>query len=200
MRKRYQIAVAVFIAAIVGVIAWEATRPRQPVYNGKTLGRWLSTSFGESDRDPAKREAGEEAVRQIGTNAIPTLLRLLRMKDSAMKTRVITLARSQHIINIQCEYAGRWNQIAEYAFSCLGTNAQTAVPALLRIAEENISPTSRSYAIETLGWIGPPAKEAVPSLLLWATNEVVPVRRYARFSLLRIDREAAARAGITNDQ
>ena len=121
----------------------------------ENVGALVEHFLGESDRDPAKREAGEEAVRQIGTNAIPTLLRLLRMKDSAMKTRVITLARSQHIINIQCEYAGRWNQIAAYAFSCLGTNAQTAVPALLRIAEENISPTSRSYAIETLGWIRP---------------------------------------------
>jgi hypothetical protein len=81
-------------------------------------------------------------------------------------------------------------------FYLLGTNAQTAVPALIEIADEDISLISRLRAIESLGYIGPPAKEAVPSFLRWATNPDISVRNMARAWLLRIDPEAAAKAGV----
>jgi HEAT repeat protein len=196
MPKRVKTALASVSIALVGVIVWKVAQPREPIYKGRTLTSWLEVYNRTGDRQ--QRDAADRAVQQIGTNAIPTLLRLLRVKDSASKTKVIFLARSQHAIKIQYPYAGEWNQMAARAFSCLGTNAQTAVPALIQIAHENISVTSRSYAIEALGLIGPPAKEAVPSLLLWATNKVVAVRRYARLTLFRIDPEEAAKVGITN--
>jgi hypothetical protein len=52
----------------------------------------------------------------------------------------------------------------------LGRSAQNAVPALIEIANQNISRDSQYYAVYSLGCIGPAAKEAVPSLLRWTTD------------------------------
>src|SRR5579859_7097180 len=80
------------------------------------------------------------------------------------------LVQRQHIITIEFATALAWNGAGARGFEALGTNAQTATSALIEIANRNISPSSRYYSIDALGFIGPPAKEAVPSLLRWATS------------------------------
>ena len=135
-------------------------------------------------------------MRQIGTNAIPTLLRLLRVKDSALKVKLMELLQRQDIIRIEYTPADNWHFRAAYAFGVLGTNAQTAVPALIKIADDNLSTSSRLCAIESLGYVGLPTKEAVSCLLRWATNTDREVRSWAGVGLLRIDPEAAAKAGV----
>jgi hypothetical protein len=38
--KRFKIALAVLAVALVGVIVWQVSQPREPVYQGKTLTFW----------------------------------------------------------------------------------------------------------------------------------------------------------------
>jgi HEAT repeat protein len=56
---------------------------------------------------------------------------------------------------------------------------QSAVPALIEIVNQNISATSQFCALSVLGSAGPLAKEAVPSLLGWATNANAEARRWS---------------------
>jgi hypothetical protein len=72
MRKRFRSLLAVLLVAVVGGLAWQVTRPREPVYQGKPLSYWLVR--------PA-RDPNFNALRALGTNAIPTLLQMLRAKD-----------------------------------------------------------------------------------------------------------------------
>jgi hypothetical protein len=190
MTNRVKTALAIAFVALVSVVVWLVAQPRalEPVYQGKRLSVWLKNESG-------KGESGE-TVRQIGTNAILTLLRLLRTKDSALKVKLMDLAQRQHVIKIEYTPADNWHYRAAYAFGVLGTNAQTAVPALIKIADENISPVSRLCAIESLGYVGSPTKETIASLMRWTTNADNSVRNWARHGLLRIDPEAAARAGV----
>jgi HEAT repeat protein len=123
---------------------------------------------------------------------------MLRAKDSALKVKLMDLVNRQHIIIIRHTSAEQWNAVAASGFWLLGTNAQTAVPALVEIADQNISTESQRKAIYSLAGIGPPAKEAVPSLLRWTANADPMVRNTAKFSLFVIDPEAAAKVGITN--
>jgi hypothetical protein len=187
MRKRVQIAVAVLLVAIAGVVIWRALRPQEPVYQGKPLSSWLiaSTTTGT----PQAQEQANAAVRQVGTNALPTLLRMLRVKDSPLKVKLMALADKQHVVKIRYTSAEKWNVAAFHAFLALGTNAQSAAPALPEIANENISHASRAYAISALGAIGPPASEALPSLFRWATNADADVRFSAFWSLAEIGAE-----------
>ena len=186
MRKRVQIVLAGLLTVVVGAIVWQVRRDREPVYQRKPLSSWLvqySTNHRPGRPNGQLEEQAETAICQIGTNAIPTLLRMLRAKDSALKVRLMDLVGRQHIINVEHAGADFWNVEAAYGFRLLGTNAQSALPALIEIANQHISEQSKSYAIDSLGSIGPSAKEAVPLLLGWATHADDWVRLKAITSL-----------------
>src|SRR5581483_912950 len=106
-----------------------------------------------------------EAVRAIGTNGIPTLLRMLRAADSALLPRLAALAQRQHLIKINFTPAANQNFWARQGFRMLGPTASNDVPALMKIYEQNISPSSRLDVLDSLGWIGPAASNAVPMLV-----------------------------------
>jgi hypothetical protein len=71
-----------------------------------------------------------EAVSAIGTNGIPTLLRLLRAKDSNLKIRVMGLLQRQHIVKIEYTPAEHWNVAAAAVFVQCWENwaAMTSLP------------------------------------------------------------------------
>jgi len=96
MRKRFQIVLALVLLALAGVmllalmsvVVWQVLHPqeREPEYQQKPLSVWLSEyheHFKTSMEEGVKaRELAEDALRKIGTNAIPTLLKMAAKKDS----------------------------------------------------------------------------------------------------------------------
>ena len=195
MKNRLYLVGGVLLVAALGWASWQALRPGQaePVYQGKPLSTSLKALVLERNPSTApfpsahfgpvsKAEINAVlAVSEAGTNALPTLLRMLRAKDWPLKAKLIKLAKRQHIIKIDIEYAPPevWNVVAEYGLYLLGPKAQSAVPDLIQIANQNISPTSRRCAIHALLFIGPSAKEAVPLLLRCATSPDATLRNYA---------------------
>jgi len=177
MRKRVQVALAISFLVLVGVIGWQVFEPREAVYQGKTLSSWLSgyrRNVFQVGGPPRLAEFiptnADAAVLQAGTTELPTLLRMLRARDSALKLELIYLAKRQHLIKIEYTPAETLNWAALHAFQVLGAKAQSAVPGLIKIVNQRLSPPSQTCALGSLGAIGPPAKEAIPSLLQWVTN------------------------------
>jgi HEAT repeat protein len=177
MRKRVHIAVAVLVVAFAGVVAWRTLtlRPHdtEPVYQGKGLRAWLH-EYRPGRAAVALR--AEKAIRQIGTNGIPTLLDMLRKKDSPLASKLI---RFWHLHIERVSYLPNWvrgpawsrnsaetvNCEGAYGFAILGADAQQAVPALIDICERSISPCSESAARGALVSIGPAARQAIPLFL-----------------------------------
>jgi len=94
MSRRFWIAGALLLAAlgICIVIVW----PREPRSHGRSLSTWLAAlDDGEGDlaivwdekTPPAltrQQLEAAEAIRQMGTNALPALLRMLQTRESAL--------------------------------------------------------------------------------------------------------------------
>jgi hypothetical protein len=116
MRKRVQIALAVLLVVIAGVGVWQGLREREPVYQGKPLSSWLIAVYSTTGTPEAQEEQANAAVRQVGTNVLPTLLRMLRAKDSPLKVKLMALADKQHVIKISYTPALRWNAATAGAF------------------------------------------------------------------------------------
>jgi hypothetical protein len=85
--------------AIICLAGWYMFVPRQPSYNGKPLSYWMSRYenriLGKVARNSREQEEADKAVREIGTNAIPYLLKLAGRKDSALKQRLFSIYRRQ---------------------------------------------------------------------------------------------------------
>ena len=175
MGKRVKIVLASVALALVGVIGWQVAKPSEPepVYQGKRLSELVKADWrlDSSGRLVVVVDQPEvmEAVDQIGTNAIPTLLRWMAARNSALKLGLMNVILRLPIIKVQFIPASAWNFAAYRSFQVLGTNAQAAVPGLIQIGSENRP--SRLLVARSLGLIGPPADAAVPPLVSWATRE-----------------------------
>jgi hypothetical protein len=170
------------LLALLGGLTWMAwlrKEPSEPVYRGKRLSEWLANNNQGSSPET------DEAVRRMGTNAIPTLLRMLQARDSSLTTWLLRLARKQHLMKFDHTGDFMKNAHAAHAFDILGADARDAVPELIKILDQNISVHSRNYTAWALGGIGPPAAKAVPTLLR-ATADTNYVRRGAIYALGKI--------------
>src|ERR1035438_9219076 len=119
----------------------------------------------------------------MGTNCIPTLLHMLRQKDSNVKRWLVTIAQKQKLVKIHFVPAAVRNVEASRAFIVLGDLAKDAVPALVQMHRDNVSAESQSAIEDALAWIGPGAKPALPLLLANITNSNPSLRANALWAL-----------------
>jgi RNA polymerase sigma factor (sigma-70 family) len=165
----------VLLAATAGSLTVrEAVQWHQIGYQGESLTYWL-TGYDTQPGGPAWRMA-DEAVRAVGTNAIPTLLRMYGETDAALDqpedrqtaaARVTAASISASYDGIPASLALRHHLEASFAFQALGPAASNTVPALIQILRKNYStlPTLHDGILEAIGGIGPAAKDATPVLL-----------------------------------
>ena len=198
--KRRRWLIALVAAALFCGTAWLLLPTREPRYRGQPLSHWLyaaddglgfvmsgptwgpGSSLSLSSHMPLPlaenrlTEDSKKAIEAAGTDAIPTLLRMLRANDSNLKLRLLKLAQKQHYIKIKSTPALYLNFRAREGFALLASKASNAVPALIKICDENISSASHLFALGSLGWIGPAASNAIPALLrgLNSTNALDP--------------------------
>src|SRR5258708_18353029 len=165
MGKRWRVIIIIFASsALMAGAAWQVLRPREPVFEGKPLSFWLQGYDPIRGTEPGNQKA-DEVVGEIGTNAIPTLLRMLSTGDPPFILKLKALVRRQHFITFRRRAAANQHFQAVKAFQRLGPSAKTAVPALIEIYEQNISAVSQIETAHALGSIGPPARQARPALL-----------------------------------
>ncbi len=159
----------------------------EPRFEGKRLTVWLDEyqrDCGElfqshgphvrfSDEGEYKSEA-RSAIRKIGTNAVPVLMRLLRAKDSPLTARLVNILRKQSLIPMPFRPAADCQEMACYGFHALGEMGRDAVPALTKMLDPS-APLSCLSVADCLGNIGPEAEAAIPVLVqfLESTNRIV---------------------------
>ncbi|MDB6022359.1 MAG: lyase domain protein repeat-containing protein [Pedosphaera sp.] len=122
-----------------------------------------------------------DAVRHIGTNAMPFLLAQLRhpppKREPEWKQKFRGFLSRQSIMKINLPYPADERAEALAALDALGPVAKDAVSALEALLHQN-PPDHR--AIMVLGRLGPDAKPALTSAL---TNEFKMIRMSARVCL-----------------
>ena len=191
MKRRVGTAIGLLLTAVLAWIVWQTSGPREPVFEGRTLSSWLERHVPTSAADPPYNSPGwrkaDEALRRIGTNAIPTLLEMISARDRPPFVRkLMEFARRRGWTHWSYRYAMSRHEEAEYAFQVLGANAVSAVPELIRIYEANLSPSSQRCAALALGHIGHDAQAAIPVLIRDFTHSNANVRFYAVSAVMHI--------------
>jgi len=126
------------------------------------------------------------AVRQVGSNAIPVLARLIRAHDSGLKLRLINLAKKQTFLKINYIPAADLNYIGVHGLILLGEHTGAAIPELIQILNGNISTESKDMIILALRDIGGNATAVVPQLLRMELDEKGDLRRHVIWALAAI--------------
>jgi len=196
VRKPRRILLVTLLIALLGFVSWLLlSQPVEPAYQGKPLNFWCfqyaSNSFSHPDGQAAKQ--AEIAIRTIGTNAVPTLLRWFTAEDSEFKRKLIQFTRRKLFININWRQAELKHFEAEFGFRCLGSDGASAIPSLIKIYEDP-SYVPRSYlhfaSARALGDIHAKPALTVPILTRALHDPDESVREVAASSLAAFGNDA----------
>lgn len=226
MSKRLRIAVALLFVSVITLVAWRVLvspppEPKEPSLQGRTLTDWIEesgttyTSFrGPKGSDP-RNQTARNAVKQIGTNGIPTLLKMIQAQDPPPKARFISWAnRTGTPIHFR-DATELWS-LAHEGFTILGKDAADATPSLIALAR-GPDPALSFRALFCLPLINPDKKDLLPILIQFIHDPAFHNIQVNAASLLRsyypdeaeaagvydlfpafrrIDAEAAAKQGV----
>ena len=84
-RKLIAVVLLAFAALVVCVLVFQN---REPAWQGRTLSAWLRDF--DADR-PETRASAADAIRQIGTNALPLILQRLQHRDPRSPSIILAL-------------------------------------------------------------------------------------------------------------
>ena len=186
MRKRRKVLVLlVCVAAAFGLIAF-LSRDREPRYQGRSLSQWyvLWAKTVEGEDQQANAEAAS-AIRQIGTNALPTLLKRLKSQYSPWRRALFNIVGALPSAISESEVVSSFLRDADKVepsstFVILGGQGAQAVPELTGLMFATNNPDLARSATYCLAAIG---NDGLPPLLNALAKPNLPCCYYAAYWL-----------------
>ncbi len=192
--KRLRFIIILLALLIAGLAAVLIFSPGELKYNGKTVTQWLFQAL-RSQNSSAEWQDSQNALHAIGTNALPTLLKLSRAKDGKLRTAMINLVDVLDIEMLRIRKAGQKREAAFYGLQFLTTTTLPVSPELARMPKYE-SKTNRIFAIRGLAEYGAD-KKALAAQLAYVLKDEDPNFRYQAAWLIQIlIAEDARRLGI----
>jgi hypothetical protein len=198
--KRLRFILILLAAVVLGCTAVFTWAEKEPSYQGKTITEWLFQRelIRGVDQDYYVWTIGEKsvaAIEAIGTNALPTLLRMMASHDGAVKSKLINLLNSQSLVHLWLHTAEDRRRAAFYGFVFLGTNALPAVPALIALTK-NKNWEVRACALRSLVEFHVGETTLLPVLTDLQSDSDTRVQMPAAGYLARLYPDEAERLGI----
>jgi hypothetical protein len=186
MGKRLAFVVAALAGVVIVIILWELLRQDEPKYGGKRLNAWLADlDFGAPEPSHKAVEA-VQAIRGIGTNSFPWLIKMLCADESLWRRAAIEFNSRQSLIPLPVLPASLIRARAIEGYTALGAAATDAVPGLIELLGSQSSPQVRAYAASALGRIGIGARAAIPALQKAVCDQNAEVSKSAILALANI--------------
>ncbi len=172
-RRRRWIVAGLLLAAAIGGYGWVNSPPREPSYGGKKLSAWLDELPQAVHTAYPATAPPVQAVRAIGTNAIPWLLYQFRTDDTSWyglykswPEKANGWLDKQHLVAYRFSEPMRAPALkprlrrGTQGLEALGELAAPAIPELLKLMDRH-----PAHISATLVWIGRPAVPAVQTCL-----------------------------------
>jgi hypothetical protein len=143
-------------------------RTSEPSYGGRSLSQWLEIYYFVA-KTPAEQQIAVEAVRKIGTNAVPHLLKWMRYEQGAhpvTETLAEKVPESSYLLHFL--YGPERRALtAPIGFEILGPEASAAVSDLAQLMNDPRTGGAPELAIQALVHLG---KDALAPLITTLTN------------------------------
>jgi HEAT repeat protein len=189
VRKHRKLVTALVGFAAAALLIALLARDRQPTYQGQRLSALLEI-YGSHPDDPQVAANAENALRHIGTNAIPFLLQWISYEPSPLRTKLDSL-----IEKVPDRWRPRWMDSpgsrsfdAAVAFAVLGAAGSNAIPHLTKQAVTATNEQGTQRATIALSGIGP---QALPALLEMTTNSHTMIRYFAIAAISTLGQSAS---------
>jgi HEAT repeat protein len=165
MKRRGTVVVVTISVLLVAALVFALRGSEQePRFEGRTLSSWLLR------RDPHLRTLTldqEQAIRTMGTNALPFLLKWMQYEYPAWRVRLERIVpRSARLGFLFTDERAERAMLSEECLSMLGPDVAPAMPELVKMLKQTnaVSPTRALQVVDSVGKVG------IPVLLDVLTN------------------------------
>jgi hypothetical protein len=167
--RRRIILILVSLLVLAGLIFW-FTHSNEPTYQGKTLTYWL-TEYNDArlQADAAEIANSTNAIKAIGTNGIPALLKLLQARDIKGSQQIESFVQRLGWTTFQITHARQKWDLADQGFFFLGKDAGSAAPMLADLLKKS-PPEPALNILSSFANVHPPKEIALPVLTQQLTN------------------------------
>src|SRR5581483_7884260 len=197
MRKHAKLLIVIVLMVAAVSLVFALRRKPEPIYAGCTLSYWAdryanayfshqraflpSANLGYAGVDAE----AEEAIRAIGTNALPCVLKWLHFEQDHSSVRLFYSLRLNRLPQLWRdrmhelafrELAQRRAQQAYYVLQILGPEAGPVAPDLLRLCNNRAEPDTAYRCFAALGALG---TNALPQLMQVVQDKNHPYRGVA---------------------
>jgi len=192
--KRVQITLAVLLIAIAGVIVWQVSGRREPVYQGRTVDAWLDDMTPSPGVMTARNSEYAAALKQMGPKAVPFIFRKLRQNDSAFQNKYrdiwpkLPAFFQKHLRQPKPISFDAWK--AGFALQCCGTNATRMIIDKLNDGNPAVREAAW-YAFASLAGRSISTGETISLCLPALKDKAAMVRLHAAMSLGRMGAAAS---------
>jgi HEAT repeat protein len=153
------------------------SHPVEPAYQGKPLSAWLN-EFNGVPGDT--NQAAFVAIREMGTEAIPALLKTIESGDPPFQRWMPELNRMRSLLHVPLRATRLQREAASFALYAMGANAKPAFPALTNLLfHANTLSFGASPAVPLAGM----GSEGLPPLIAALTNQDAFIRYSAATAL-----------------
>jgi len=176
MWTRPRIASTTAVLAVFALLAWLAFHSSEPSYHGKSLSAWLEQARQNEEienpfSDIYLDTPSARAVRAMGKDALPFLLRMAHTRDTPLRRSMVDLSRRYDWLRIHPQRFEDIQMKVAYGFLVLGPGARPALPELISMLDDPAHEV-RVVAAFAIGKIGPDGASAIPALQRLITNSV----------------------------
>ena len=147
--RRLKLAVLLVLVVSLGTLLWTVRPRKEPIYQGRTVQEWLA----DLEQHNSKAERATIAIKALGTNSIPILMKDLTARDSRLKIFTRKLIQTWFSPKASFVSADRLNQRALNGFLILGEQAAPATPVLIeRLRDEKTDDSEMvTWALASIG-------------------------------------------------
>jgi hypothetical protein len=199
--KRLRLIAFIVFVLLAGMLAFYHFHNREPSYQGLTLTEWLEGNQGAA-LYPMYNESNlvecTNAVKQMGTNAIPFLLEKLNARDNAFERHLRELLEAQSLIDLHLLRPEENHVLGCQGFGALGKDAMSAVPALDALIKDQSNPYRYEALISLIG-IRPEKDIFLPILLRTLHDKDFTIRGNSANALQKLFPEEAEKAGVYDE-
>jgi hypothetical protein len=190
MRKRRKLIWILLGCALVVVLLLTFSREREPQYHGRSLSQWLLLLEGGHSNEPdISLHDAEEAMRHIGTNALPSLLKWLNYREQPWRTNLQTFSKKlpqkvgYPLSRLALGHGPELQWMALSSLYFLGADAKPAIPAVT-----NLMASQPPYTVNGVLALAQIGGDGLPTVLNVLTNQANPWRLAAIDALADLDR------------
>jgi|GEM_PF-1199707 HEAT repeat protein len=185
VKRRNGVIIVVVMLTVALFFGWRLFNA-EPAYQGKPLSAWVrqfsTNSFGMGLKSSA--DEAERAIRHIGGDALPYLLRQIRATDSTPKKKLrgVVPPKLHGPLGLS-DNSGEIRRLGAHGIHALGTNAAPAGKALIEIATLHPQEDARYIAVFALRKLAPIGEPVFPFLLQCLTNSEATIRDEAAIAI-----------------